>query len=125
MNFELTDEQRLLRDTVRDFARAEVAPVAEELDRDKRFPYEIVAKLGELGLMGIPFPEEYGGGGGDTLVLRAGDRGAGAGRLLGVHHGRRAHLARHDADPPVGKPASRRRSGCRSCARGAGSRPSA
>ena len=61
------DEQRLLRDTVRDFARQEVAPVAEELDRTKAFPYEIVAKLGELGLMGIPFPEEYGGGGADTL----------------------------------------------------------
>jgi alkylation response protein AidB-like acyl-CoA dehydrogenase len=67
LDFELSDEQRLLRDTVRDFARSEVAPVAEELDRAKAFPYEIVAKLGELGLMGIPFGEEYGGGGGDTL----------------------------------------------------------
>jgi short-chain 2-methylacyl-CoA dehydrogenase len=67
VNFELTDEQRLLRDTVRDFARQEVAPVAEELDREKRFPYEIVEKLGKLGLMGIPFPQEYGGGGADTL----------------------------------------------------------
>ncbi len=67
MNFELSDEQRLLRDTVRDFARQEVAPVAEELDREKRFPYEIVEKLGGLGLMGIPFPQEYGGGGADTL----------------------------------------------------------
>ncbi|MGH2987612.1 MAG: acyl-CoA dehydrogenase family protein, partial [Solirubrobacterales bacterium] len=65
--FELTDEQRLLRDTVRDFAHAEVAPVAEELDRTKAFPYEIVRKMGELGLMGIPFDEEYGGGGADTL----------------------------------------------------------
>ena len=67
MDFDLTDEQRLLRDTVRDFARQEVAPVAEELDRTKAFPYELVGKLGELGLMGIPFPEEYGGGGADTL----------------------------------------------------------
>ncbi len=67
MNFDLSDEQKLLRDTVRDFARAEVAPVAEELDRAKRFPYEIVEKLGGLGLMGIPFPQEYGGGGADTL----------------------------------------------------------
>jgi short/branched chain acyl-CoA dehydrogenase len=67
MDFDLSDEQRLLRDTVREFALAEVAPVAEELDREKRFPYEIVAKLGELGLMGIPFPQEYGGGGGDSL----------------------------------------------------------
>jgi short/branched chain acyl-CoA dehydrogenase len=68
VNFELSDEQRLLRDTVRDFARQEVAPAAEELDREKRFPYEIVAGMGELGLMGIPFPEEYGGGGADTLT---------------------------------------------------------
>ena len=67
MNFDLSDEQRLLRDTVRDFARNEVRPVAEELDRDHAFPYEIVAKMGSLGLMGIPFPEEFGGGGGDTL----------------------------------------------------------
>jgi short/branched chain acyl-CoA dehydrogenase len=67
MDFELSDEQRLLRDTVRDFARQEVAPVAEELDRTKAFPYELVAKMGELGLMGIPFPERYGGGGADTL----------------------------------------------------------
>src|ERR671931_2224694 len=68
MVFELTDEQRLLRDTAREFARQEVAPVAEELDRTKSFPYDIVRKMGELGLMGIPFPEEYGGGGADTLT---------------------------------------------------------
>ena len=68
MDFDLSDEQRLLRDTVRDFARKEVAPVAEELDRTKSFPYELVAKMGELGLMGIPFPEQYGGGGADTLA---------------------------------------------------------
>jgi alkylation response protein AidB-like acyl-CoA dehydrogenase len=67
MNLDLSDEQRLLRDTVRDFARQEIAPVAGELDRTKSFPYEIVAKLGALGLMGIPFPQEYGGGGADTL----------------------------------------------------------
>ncbi len=68
MDFELTDEQRLLRDTVREFARSEVAPVAEELDRTKRFPYEIVEEMGKLGLMGIPFPEEFGGGGADNLA---------------------------------------------------------
>jgi short/branched chain acyl-CoA dehydrogenase len=68
VDFELTAEQRLLRDTVRDFAQAEIAPVAEELDRDKRFPYELVARMGELGLMGIPFPEEYEGGGADNLA---------------------------------------------------------
>jgi short-chain 2-methylacyl-CoA dehydrogenase len=68
MDFDLTDEQRLLRDTVRDFARQEVAPVAEELDRTKAFPYELVQKMAGLGLMGIPFPEKYGGGGADTLA---------------------------------------------------------
>jgi alkylation response protein AidB-like acyl-CoA dehydrogenase len=67
VDFDLSDEQKLIQSTVRDFARNEVAPVAEELDRTHSFPYDIVAKLGELGLMGIPFPEEYGGGGGDTL----------------------------------------------------------
>ncbi len=67
MNFDLSDEQRLIRDTVRDFARNEVAPVAEELDRTKSFPYEIVEKMAGLGLMSIPFSEEYGGGGGDIL----------------------------------------------------------
>jgi short-chain 2-methylacyl-CoA dehydrogenase len=67
MHFDLPDDHRLLQETVRDFAEQEVAPVAEELDREKRFPYEIVAKMGELGWMGIPFPEEVGGAGGTTL----------------------------------------------------------
>jgi short/branched chain acyl-CoA dehydrogenase len=68
VDFDFSDEQRLLQSTVREFAREEIAPVAEELDRTKSFPYEIVAKMGELGLMGIPFPEEYGGGGANTLA---------------------------------------------------------
>ncbi len=68
MFFDLSDDHRLIQETVRDFARNEIAPVAEELDREKRFPYEIIEKLGELGLMGIPFPEEYGGAGGDSLA---------------------------------------------------------
>ena len=67
MNFDLSEEHELLRRTVREFAEQRIAPVAEELDREHRFPYEIVAELAELGLMGIPIPEEYGGGGGDTL----------------------------------------------------------
>jgi alkylation response protein AidB-like acyl-CoA dehydrogenase len=67
MHFDLPDDHRLLQQTVRDFAAQEVAPAAEELDREKRFPYEIVAKMGELGWMGIPFPEEVGGAGGTTL----------------------------------------------------------
>jgi len=67
VNFELTDEQQLIRDTVREFALTRVAPVAEELDREARFPYELVAEMAELGLMGIPIPEEYGGAGSDTV----------------------------------------------------------
>ncbi|HEY2073598.1 MAG TPA: acyl-CoA dehydrogenase family protein [Gaiellaceae bacterium] len=67
MNFDLTAEQQLLRDTVRDFALTRVAPVAAELDQEGRFPYELVAEMGELGLMGIPIPEEYGGAGADTV----------------------------------------------------------
>lgn len=68
MNFDLSDDHELLRRTVRDFAETQIAPVAEELDREKRIPYDIIAKLGALNLMGIPFPEEYGGAGGDTLA---------------------------------------------------------
>jgi short/branched chain acyl-CoA dehydrogenase len=67
VNLDLSEEQELLRRTVREFAEERIAPVAEELDREHRFPYEIVAELAELGLMGIPIPEEYGGAGGDTL----------------------------------------------------------
>jgi short/branched chain acyl-CoA dehydrogenase len=68
MDFDLSPDHELIRRTVREFAEGEVAPVAEELDRTKSFPYEIVAQLGKLGMMGIPFPQEYGGGGGDTLA---------------------------------------------------------
>ena len=67
MNYELGEEQELVRRTVREFAETRVAPVAEELDRDSRFPYELVAELAGLGLMGMPFPEEYGGVGADTV----------------------------------------------------------
>src|SRR6202790_5348939 len=68
MNFVLADHHRLLRDTVREFAEQEIAPIAETLDRTKAFPYKIVKRLGELDLMGIPFPEQYGGAGGDSLT---------------------------------------------------------
>jgi short-chain 2-methylacyl-CoA dehydrogenase len=67
MNFDLSDEHQLIRRTVREFAEEKVAPVAGELDREHRFPYELVAEMAELGLMGMPIPEEYGGGGTDTL----------------------------------------------------------
>jgi alkylation response protein AidB-like acyl-CoA dehydrogenase len=68
VDFDLSGEHELLRETVRAFAEERIAPVAEELDREHRFPYELVAGLAELGLMGIPIPEAYGGAGGDTLA---------------------------------------------------------
>jgi short/branched chain acyl-CoA dehydrogenase len=68
MNLDLSDEQREIQRLVRDFAQGEVKPAAEELDRTKAFPYEIVQKLGKLGLMGIPHPQEYGGGGAGNLA---------------------------------------------------------
>jgi len=67
MLFDLPDDHEMLRRTVREFAEGEVAPVAEELDRTKTFPIDIVRQMGELGWMGIPFPEEVGGSGGTTL----------------------------------------------------------
>jgi len=67
VNFDLTEEQQLVRDTVRTFARERVAPVAAELDLQQRFPYDLVAELAELGLMGMTIPEEYGGAGADTV----------------------------------------------------------
>ena len=67
VDLDLAPEHELIRQTVREFAQERVAPVAEQLDREGRFPYELVTQMGELGLMGIPVPEEYGGAGADTV----------------------------------------------------------
>ncbi len=67
MNFDLTDEQKAIQSLARDFAQNEVKPRAEEMDRDEAFPYDLVKKMAELGFMGLPFPEEYGGAGADTV----------------------------------------------------------
>jgi short-chain 2-methylacyl-CoA dehydrogenase len=67
LNFDLDQDQELVRSTVREFAQQRVAPAAEELDRESRFPYELVGELAELGLMGMTIPEEYGGAGADTV----------------------------------------------------------
>jgi alkylation response protein AidB-like acyl-CoA dehydrogenase len=67
VDFSLTKEQRMIQEMVRDFAEKEIAPKADDIDKEERFPEEVFKKMGELGLMGIPFPEEYGGSGGDTL----------------------------------------------------------
>jgi short-chain 2-methylacyl-CoA dehydrogenase len=69
MDFELTNEQEAFRKVVREFADAEIAPHAEAWDRDHTFPVEVVRSMGELGLFGLPFPEEYGGGGADLTTL--------------------------------------------------------
>lgn len=67
MNFELTEEQNAIRDLARDFAQKEIAPIAARIDETGEFPRETVRKLGELGLMGIEIPQEYGGGGLDAM----------------------------------------------------------
>jgi len=67
MNFDLTDEQKAIQSLAREFAQDEVKPKAEEMDREERFPYDLVKKMAELGFMGLPFPEEYGGAGADTV----------------------------------------------------------
>ena len=67
MDFDLTDEQKMIRDAARDFAAREVAPKAAELDKTSRWPTEIVARMADLGFLGMAIPEEYGGGGLDAL----------------------------------------------------------
>src|SRR6266571_1549182 len=67
MDFSLTEEQLAIRDTCREFAEQEIKPRAEEMDATGAFPYDLVRKMGELGLLGLPFPEEYGGAGADFL----------------------------------------------------------
>ena len=67
MNFELTEEQELIRQTVRDFAEREIKPIAQELDEKETFSTDITEKMGELGLFGMYLPEKYGGQGLDTL----------------------------------------------------------
>jgi len=69
MNFDLTDEHKMIRDMTRDFSDEVIFPRAEEMDRTGEYPYDIMEKMAELGMMGIPFPEEYGGSGGDWVGL--------------------------------------------------------
>ncbi len=69
MDFELTEEHRMIRKMVRDFAEKEIAPRAEEIDATDTFPPDLFRRMGELGILGLPFPEQYGGSGGDYLSL--------------------------------------------------------
>jgi len=67
MDFQLTEEQQMIRDMVRDFAESEIMPIAAQIDKDGQFPAENFKRMGELGLLGLPWPEQYGGAGGDTV----------------------------------------------------------
>jgi len=67
MNFEITEEQAMIRDTIRDFAEKEVAPVSRDNNRNEHFPLDLINKLGEMGVLGLNLPSEYGGGGADYI----------------------------------------------------------
>ena len=108
MDFELTDEQELIRSAVREFADTELAPVAAEIDRDHRFPGEVVPKMAGLNLMGMPYPEEVGGAGADyvsyVIALEEVSRACASTAVItdGAHH------ACHLADLQVRNPGSAR-----------------
>ena len=68
MDFDLPNEHRMIRDTVREFCEAEIAPIAQEIEDEHRFPESVFEELGQLDLMGVPAPEEHGGAGGDYLM---------------------------------------------------------
>ncbi|TMN22026.1 acyl-CoA dehydrogenase [Lentibacillus cibarius] len=90
MNLQLTDEQEMMRRMVRDFAEKEVKPEVERMEREERFPTELIKKMGELGLMGIPIPEAYGGSGMDytsyiTAINELSKVSAALGVILSVH----------------------------------------
>jgi alkylation response protein AidB-like acyl-CoA dehydrogenase len=67
MDFELTEEQRMIKEMVRDFAESEIMPIAAEVDKEGKFPEENFKKMAELGILGLPWPEKYGGAGADTV----------------------------------------------------------
>ncbi len=67
MDFDLTEDQRMIRDMVRDFAQKEIAPIAAEIDKTEEFPWPVVRKMAGLGMLGLPVPEKYGGAGADTV----------------------------------------------------------
>lgn len=71
MNFHFTEDQKDILEVVKDFAETEIKPIASEIDEEERFPEETVAKMAEMGLLGLPFPEEVGGAGMDTITYAA------------------------------------------------------
>ncbi len=95
---ELTQEYTDLIETVRDFAQTVVAPVAAKHDEEHSFPYEVVDQMGKMGLFGLPFPEEYGGMGGDYFALALALEELGKVEPVGRHHPRGRCESRRDAD---------------------------
>lgn len=88
IGFSLSDEQKLFQEAIRDFARREVAPIAREYDEREEYPVQVLRRMGELGYLGVPFPEELGGAGGDSIMaaLMSEEMGyVSAGIYLGVY----------------------------------------
>ena len=112
----LSAEHEELRRTVEEFAHDVVAPKIGDFYERHEFPYEIVREMGRMGLFGLPFPEEYGGMGGDYFALVPRPGGAGPGRLLGRDHPGGRRLARRDADLPVRHRGAEARVAAASCA---------
>src|SRR6266705_6539162 len=90
LDFSLNEEQLAIQDTCREFAQQEIKPLAEEMDRTGAFPYKLIKKMAELGLLGLPFPEQYGGAGADTVsyalaVMEIGRGDASVGITMAAH----------------------------------------
>ena len=96
MDFDLTKEQKMIRDEVRHFARKEIAPLAEELEQTGEYPYDIYAKMAELGLLGTHMPEEYGGLG---LAIR--QKGSFDGQRRQHHQGQSAPQGKRPVRPGI------------------------
>ena len=115
MDFQLTDEHVLIKNTVREFAEKEIAPRAEEIDATDEFPADIFQRMAELGLLGIPFAETYGGAGGDYLSLLIALEEIAAGLRHGRHHPGCPHLAVLRADLPFRHARRKSRNTCLRC----------
>ena len=125
MDFELSAEQEAFRKVVRDFAEAEIAPHAEAWDRDHTFPVDTVLAMGELGLFGLVFPEEYGGVGGRLHHAVRRHRGDRPGRPDHGHHAVGRRRPRRQPDLHASAPRSRRSAGCPTSSPAGPSAPSA
>ena len=110
--WELSDEHEMFRKVVREFAEAEIAPHAAQWDDDHHFPVDVVRAMGELGLFGLVFPEEWGGARRRLRLAVRGDRGARPGRPVDRHHAVGRRRARRQPDPPVRQRRAEATGGC-------------